>query len=175
MNHRDELEDVGEMTDAYGMNTVFDGWIEEGSSGFQRDGHYYLLSPRSSGLQIVRQTIRHGCVASIGPTNPESRLIPARIVIERGHHVSVYPNLQSTQIINRAAIASKKTVYVIRDYVRCTGKDGNGKAPMDLVLGSQRLKAAPPSDDRHINVFISYCHSDEELCDRLRVGLAGLV
>ncbi len=158
-----------------GVNTVLDGWIEKGSSGFQTDGHYFIITSSGNKKQLECQTIRHGLLMSVEPGYPKDRLVPAKIVIERGRHASVYPNHQSTQIINKAIIPGNKQGYVVRDYIMHPGNDDKSQTPMDLVMGSLPTKTVHKAKQKSINIFISYSHADKTLCEQLLVHLSGLV
>ena len=158
-----------------GMDGHLDGWLEKGSSGFEHDGHYYMIILQEKQMRLALVSIRQGRMMSMEPSQPKCLLVPAKIELRRGRHVAVYPNQQSTQEINRAILADGRRGYVIRNYIQNKEKGAVDLESQDFVFGFVPSGESPAQGEKPIKVFVSYCHADEQICQSLLEHLSGLV
>jgi len=161
----------GNQTIGRGVDIEIDAWLEEGSKGFQRDGHYYSLTGEHS-LMFSEMTIRNGLLVAIRVPETLPRLIPASVTIKDGLHVGVYPNPNSLKTVNRGFTSKGELVAVIHNGIEHTSGDKQ-LPPMDMIVLKDRTKS-----DQHslkTRIFISYSHADECHCKRLQVALQSLV
>ena len=157
-----------------GMNAQAIGWLEAGTSGFRENGRYYIQTMIGGRFALQRLSIQQGLLRSVDNHVPFCRLIPAIITIENGLHVSVVADSSGAGIIVPAVTSSRERGFVHRDALHL-GSDPDGHR-MDMFYPEEsqadgwesKVKLAP-------QLFISYSHDDEALCDKLRIALQPLV